>query len=418
MNTQQVPAESWRTRMRSILLILGAGFGIMLGCGPILFYTFGVMVQPIANATGWDRAHIASVGGVTAIIFGLMSPAVGALLDRVKPRRMAMMGTLAFGTGLALIGWFPHSAGAFVVVVGVAAALGTLQLPHAYNYVIVGAFEKGRGLALGIALSFAGIGIALAAPYAAYLTRTFDWRTAYMLMGLTVALIGFPNAIWLIKDPVVEKGPAQRSASTGRTLSEAMRDSQFWILLVAFAFIAAAVGAATVHMPVVLGDRGVSGKVAAAAVSIIGIATIVARMTFGAALDRANPAYVTAFVFLWPAIGLLLLSVDGDATMVVVSAILVGVGVGVEVDAVSFLSVRAFGLKHFGKIFGLLFLAICIGTGIGPIIIAFLSKQFGYPMALRSASVFGLCAALLIATLGRRQMSDSAALPIPAGVRK
>jgi MFS family permease len=384
--------------LRQLLVVLGAGFGVMLGCGPILFYSFGVMVRPITEATGWDRAHIASAGGMAAIVFGVMSPMIGALLDKIKPRRMALLGIPTFGIGLMLLGVLPQSSSTFVATMVVAAALSTLQLPHAYNYVIVGTFEKQRGLALGIVLSFAGIGIALAAPYAAYLIRTFDWRVAYMLMGVTVILIGLPNAFWLVRDPPA-RDPVAHTETGGHTLQQAMKDRRFWVLMTAFALIAAAVGAATVHLPVVLGDRGISGETAATVVSLVGIATIVSRVLFGFILDRANPVIVTSLVFLAPTVGLLLLSLNGEPALAFVAAVLIGVGLGVEVDAVSFLGARAFGLEHFGKIFGVLFLAICLGLGLGPVILAFVAREWGYSPALQLVSFMSFAASLLVLTL-------------------
>ncbi|PMY53101.1 MULTISPECIES: hypothetical protein [Pseudomonas] len=100
--------------LRQLLVVLGAGFGVMLGCGPILFYSFGVMVRPITEATGWDRAHIASAGGMAAIVFGVMSPMIGALLDKIKPRRMALLGIPTFGIGLMFLGVLPQSSSTFV----------------------------------------------------------------------------------------------------------------------------------------------------------------------------------------------------------------------------------------------------------------------------------------------------------------
>ena len=397
-STRPVRATAELSTLRQVLIVLGAGIGVMLGCGPILFYTFGVMVKPIAEATGWDRAYIASAGGMAAVVFGLMSPTIGALLDKIKPRRMALLGIPAFGIALMLVGLVPQSSGMFVATMVVAAALATLQLPHAYNYVIVGTFDKRRGLALGIVLSFAGVGIALAAPYAAFLIRTFDWRVAYILMGLTVIVIGLPNALWLVRDPPA-RDPAGRVEHRGHTLRQAMKDHRFWILLAAFTLVAASVGASTVHLPVVLGDRGISGKMAATVVSLMGIATIVSRVLFGFVLDRASPAIVTALVFLGPALGLLLLSLGDTTSLAYLAAALIGIGLGVEVDAVSFLGVRAFGLEHFGKIFGMLFLAICLGTGVGPVIVAFAARQWGYVPALLLASGASFAAALLVLAL-------------------
>jgi predicted MFS family arabinose efflux permease len=120
---------------------------------------------------------------------------------------------------------------------------------------------------------------------------------------------------------------------------------------------------------------------------------------FGFILDRANPVIVTSLVFLAPTVGLLLLSLNGEPALAFVAAVLIGVGLGVEVDAVSFLGARAFGLEHFGKIFGVLFLAICLGLGLGPVILAFVTREWGYSPALQLVSFMSFAASLLVLTL-------------------
>jgi hypothetical protein len=73
--------------------------------------------------------------------------------------------------------------------------------------------------------------------------------------------------------------------------------------------------------------------------------------------------------------------------------------------------VRAFGLEHFGKIFGMLFLAICVGTGTGPVIVAFVARQWGYSSALLLASGASFVAALLV--LGLRSSLQTSADRLP-----
>jgi MFS family permease len=49
-----------------------------------------------------------------------------------------------------------------------------------------------------------------------------------------------------------------------------------------------------------------------------------------------------------------------------VGAALCGAGIGAEIDLMAFFISRYFGLKAYGRIYGLMFMLFNVGTGLGP----------------------------------------------------
>jgi OFA family oxalate/formate antiporter-like MFS transporter len=406
MHSPNWPAEDHPRFATRVLA--GAALGILFGSGPLLFHSGGVFVIPIATDTGWSRGAIASAIGSTSLILGLMSPVTGILVDRLKPRRFAMLSMLSIGLGLILLGLVPQSAETFILMMGVAAILASGQMPHAYTLSVASWFERRRGLALGTILSFTGVGLALFAPLAAALIGELGWRMTYVTMGATVGILGFIAAATLVRDPPGPKSTGE--PEEGLTWREAVATRRFWLMLGAFFLIAAAIGAGTVHLPVIIANRGIDSALAAAALSVVGLTTVASRFLFGFLLDRFYAPTLAAIVFLAPALGHLLLAIDGSGMFVVAGAILLGVGLGAEVDALAYIAARAFGFRNFGKIFGLFFLGIGVGGGLAPVAIASLTEFLGgYGPALIMASAVATLSALLIFLVGRE--------PLPYTVR-
>ena len=51
---------------------------------------------------------------------------------------------------------------------------------------------------------------------------------------------------------------------------------------------------------------------------------------------------------------------------IVQGAALCGAGIGAEIDLMAFFISRYFGLKAYGKIYGVMFMLFNVGTGLGP----------------------------------------------------
>src|ERR1700742_1023091 len=59
------------------LVVLGSTLALIFGNGPIILFTFGVLLQPISAEFGWQRSVLASAVVVSHIAGAVMMPFVG-----------------------------------------------------------------------------------------------------------------------------------------------------------------------------------------------------------------------------------------------------------------------------------------------------------------------------------------------------
>src|SRR4051812_44538537 len=114
-------------------VVLGAVLGLMVGNGPIMQFTFGVFLLPVAQALGTDRGTISLALLLGLFFTGLMTPVAGHLVDRYGVRKVAIPSIIVFAAGIAATGFFPTTVTAFIIIyalTGIAAA-GQTPLPYA-----------------------------------------------------------------------------------------------------------------------------------------------------------------------------------------------------------------------------------------------------------------------------------------------
>lgn len=385
-----------------VLLVLGSGVGMYFSIGIVLIHGFSVFIVPITQDTGWNRAHVAAVVAPVALVNGLMQPLVGALTDRIGPRMVLIVSSLTMGAGLVGIGTTSEYFYSFVAAVVIASILGGAQTGVPYTHVIVGWFHGRRGLALGVMLSFVGLAIASVPVILAWVISIWGWRSAYMAAGVASMFVLLPIALLIVRDP-----PARREARAleGHSLGEAVKTASFWLMLGAFMLNYLAAAAGSISLPVILVDRGLSTADAAVVMTAVGAAFIITRLGFGALLDRFPPAPLTSLVFLAPAVGQLLLAGSDTAGPAYASAILFGLASGAEGDAMGYLLARRFGMKSFGKIFGINYFAFTLGAGVGPATLNLIAAgSAGYQGAFLIFAVVGMLAPALLFTEWRRSL--------------
>src|SRR5690606_37843511 len=138
----------------------------------VVTYALGTFTQPLEKAFGWTRAEVFL--GVT--IFGLVQmvggPPVGALLDRIGTRWLAIIGlTLA---GVAYAG-FSLANGSIAQWIGIWLVFSLCALMIKSTVWSAGTssvFSTSRGLALAAVLSGSAIGQALSPILANWLIET------------------------------------------------------------------------------------------------------------------------------------------------------------------------------------------------------------------------------------------------------
>lgn len=189
----------------------------------------------------------------------------------------------------------------------------------------------------------------------------------------------------------------------GTSYHEAITSRSFILLCAAGALFSLITYAMVVHLVPILRSNGLSPAAAAAILGLFGISAMVGRIVGGALLDRFPARVVGTIAFLLPVFAVAILLVAGKSIWLsAFVAIAFGLANGAEVDLLSYLIARYFGMKNFGGIVGLCIAFNGGASALGPLVAGILYDYTGnYDAFLLVAMVPMAIGALLIACLPR-----------------
>jgi MFS family permease len=384
-------------------VLLGATLGVSVGISALPFYSAGVFVRPLEAEFGWTREQIAlgSLASTFAVAFA--SPWIGALVDRFGVRIPAVLGLGFVALGFLALSRMPGGIGLFIGIQLGMAVLGASSSPLTFTRVVNAWFERAKGLALGITLAGIGVTAALAPSLVSAAVAENGWRTGYLLLA-AVAALAAPIVFLLLgarsERPPVEPGAVETQV-TGLEFREAARSPVFWRLVAAFLLLAVAVAGWVLHLIPMLVESGLSPAEAAGVQGALGLSVLAGRLVTGYLVDHLFAPRVAAAMLVLAAGGVALLAFGGPP-FALPAAIALGFALGAEVDLIGYLTARYFGLRAYGRLYGLLYAAFIVGAGLSPVLVAWAAATSGgYPNALVGSVVLLLLVAGLFATAPR-----------------
>ncbi len=389
-------------------VVFGSVLGLLVGNGPIMQFTFGILLTPVSREFGWNRGTVSSAIVTGLWMTALATPLMGRLVDRLGIRAVALPALVVFSLATASVALVPASPAAFTALYALMGVAAAGQTPMVYAKAISARFDDKRGLALGIALAGVGLGAAIVPQFAQAVIARGGWREAYVGLGVLTFVLAFPAvALFVGREAPMprmhEPGPGNLSTIPvqGLTGREALRAPRFWLLAISFFIVAAACGGTVAHMVPLLTDRGVSPRMATGVLSAAGIALIGGRLLAGYLLDRVFAPYIALAFLLAPMFGIVSLATVSQPLLAVGGAVLVGIGLGAEVDLIAFLSSRYLGMRSFGEIYGYLFAIFMVGSGLGPFVMGVSFDRMGsYRLMLGCFGGALLLASMLMLRLG------------------
>ncbi len=152
----------------------------------------------------------------------------------------------------------------------------------------------------------------------------------------------------------------------------------------------------------VLTDKGFTTTQAATVQSAYGFSLIIARLGIGWLLDRFWGPGVASVVLTIPMLACLILLNDPSFMEAVIASMLIGAAAGAELDLLAFFTARYFGMRSYGRIYGLLYLGVALGAGFGPVSFAFFADVTGsYATSFQIALALFAFGGISILFLGR-----------------
>lgn len=381
-------------------VLLGAILGIGVGVVALPAPAIGVFMRDLQAEFGWSRTEISL--GPTILVAGLAlaSPLLGWIADRVAAAWITLVSLLALAAGLLLFSRLGPDLRLYYLGFAAMAVTSCGAATLVYARVVSANFVRGRGLALGIAMVGNGLtGIflpMLLAPYAA----SAGWRQGFVALA-ALAAVAAPVVAWLMSRsrPQLPDGAEGPGAACGASLEAALRDPVFWTLAAAFALIPLGASGMHLHLLAFLADEGVPPAEAGAIAALGGAALIVGRVATGWLIDRLHAPWVAAGMMILSALCMAAMGLVG-APAGALGAVAVGLSIGAELDLIGYLTARYFGFRAYGRIYGLLYAAVLVGSALSPVAYgAAVDLTQDYAAALCGGAALLLLAAVLFLAL-------------------
>lgn len=397
---QSAAGKEWRVYW-PLVLASSAGFSLHT----LSSASLGLFMEPLSTEFGWTRAQVSIVSLVPAILMVLLSPSIGGLIDRWGSRRLALPSIVLTGASFALVSLADGSVWQWIAIWTFYGFVSLGVKMTVWTAAISSAFTAARGLALGVALAGATFGQAAVPPIAQWLIDTHGWRSAYVWLGIGWATPCFLLALFGMIDTRRARGgstpanPAPVNDVGGITLREALRSVPL-LRIGASTLLTMFIGTAIlIHQIPILTAGGVSRANAAWLASLAAGAGVVGQLATGWMSDRWNASLIGAISLSAPAIAYVLLfqSVQMPLTNVL-AMVIIGYTLGAKLQVCAYLTAHFAGMRHYGKIFGVMASIVAIGGGIGATSAGAIYDAFGSYDPLLGFGIASslVCGALLL----------------------
>ena len=385
-----------------------ATVGVATSSSSLLLYSFSAMMIPLELAMGWGRSELQAA--ITALSLGTIVAAqlAGWLNLKFGLRIVTIVSLSALSVSLFLLTQIQTTIwslylGYFLVPL---AGLGTLQIT--WSHLVNLWFVENRGLALAIILSGSGLAAALLPLLITWSVSSWGWQAGFISLSVLPVAIALPLTLrWLM--PVSSRNgakaaeqPKAQQESGGILLSEALRSWRFWVCNLSMTLVVACVVGLVTNIIPLLQDRGLSAVEAGQIFSAFGISLILGRLVVGYLIDRLWAPGVAAVALMMPALACLIFAMATNNTaLYILATLLVGIGAGAEFDIAAFLIARYFGMRDYGRLFGIHLGLITAGAAAAPLLFGALYSLTGdYSGLLTFSTACFIIGPLMLLSLG------------------
>jgi len=391
------------------------GVGIVVSCiGVGTMLSLGVFLQPISEATGWSRTGISTAALLNWLCMGIGSFLWGALSDRFGTRVVVLSGGLLLGAG-AVTASRAESLGQFQIFFGVLVGLAAGSFYTPLTATTTRWFTKNRSLAVALVSAGLSLGSTIMGPLARWMTTSYDWRTAMLVIGDLAWLLIIPAAL-LVREPAASRPGAASAGGEGGefTVGQALRTPQFAaIALTNFACCAAHSGP-IFHMVTHAIDQGIPVMAATTVLSVAGLASLSGRIICGLMADRIGAKRMVLIGLALQAVSVSLYVFTRDLAAFYAVAVMFGFAYGGAMPLYAIIVREYFGARTMGTVFGAVGAVATLGMALGPWTGGWLYDSQGSYFWLYMGS-FGIgLGAVAIAFTFRPPRPLPAALPSPS----
>jgi len=376
--------------------------------------TFSIFFVALIDHFRWSRADTAGAQSIGMLVYMVMAPVVGYLVDRIGPRKVILPGIFLMGLGLLLCTQV-KSLIHFYVFFGVIAGVGVTCLSISpFTTILSHWFEKKRGVANGLASVGMGFGPLIFVPLFQYLITIRGWPFAFLIFSLLVFAIPFPLiGIFLRHKPqgmgLSVDGNDSAFSSTAQyskennedqKVKELMKNTRFWFLFLFPALMVFGVYIVIVHHVKYLVDLGVDRIWAASLFAVTGALSVGFRIFWGWLSDRIGRTMTLTlggFSFCLGILSLILFQKIPSPFFLSLFSFFFGAGWGSMAPMFMSIAGDLYKGRHFGLIYGMLEGMIGMGAAAGSWLAGYLFDQTQSYLGAFSLAILSCAISVLLA---------------------
>ncbi len=388
-------------------IIVGVSFLIGFTESGVFQNILSIFMKPMVDEFGWSRASVTGAIAFGSLCGGLLSLAVGPILDRYGPRMVTFWGILLLSLGLGAMMFVTRIWQLYLFFgVGRMVAIGVLSLSVSVS--IANWFVRLRGRAMGITKIGDRLGSALLPLMVQFLILALGWRMAWGALGAVVFLMsGIPALVFLRHRPE-DMGlcPDGASAASDRggaihppdrpdasaddsepvwTRAQATRNKAFWVLICLNSLIPFAQAGINLHIYPFLTDQGFSQTTAVWILTTFAVSGMAGSAAWGILTERFRIQRLLAanvigngliFLVLYWAVQFRFDGVSGTAAVFLLTA-LHGLFHGGRNPMIPVIWANFFGRRSLGAIYSLGNPFYFTANAIGPVFAGLFFDLFG-----------------------------------------
>lgn len=359
--TRPTPRMPW-------LLLLAATMTLLVTMG--IRQSLGLFVQPIRAGTGLGIVQISFALAVAQLVWGAAQPLFGMWADKRGSGRVLVFGGALLVIGMALTPFLTSQWG-LVLTLGILGAAGAGAGSFS---VLIGAvaqrIEAGqRSMAAGVINAGGSFGQFVFAPFAQAVISAAGWAAGMWAMA-AAALATLPLAWPLRRREAPAAAASAQTIEAGIGLSEqlriAFRDRSYWMLHVGFFTCGFHIAFLVTHLPTEIALCGLSDKVSATALALIGLFNVGGSLAIGALGQRYRMKWLLALMYASRAL-LIALYLVLPPTPMVFYAFAAGLGMTwlATVPPTAGIIGKLFGARYLATLFGFTLLSHQVGGFLG-----------------------------------------------------
>ncbi|MED1467349.1 MFS transporter [Bacillus salipaludis] len=356
--------------------IVVAAFMIMTFIYAPIANLVSLFILPVTKELGFSASQFMLYFTIMALAAMAIGPFAGKLMKKMDVRAyltlfilISAAAFIGFSFATKLIHFY-----LFAVLMG-AGLSGGAMIPA--SVLITNWFNEKRGLCLGIALAGSGFGGVILSPLTNWLITAYGWRSAYLVLGILIAMVLIPLAVFVIRLTPADKGlmalGEEKSSKpnkelAGTTQGQALKSISFWALCLAILVGGIVVNTMLINLAPYLAGIGTTAKTAALLLSLGSAMVIVGKLLVGRLFDKLGLITTLFIISAGSLLSFLFLMKANIVLPAILYTIFSGIGSTAVTVTPAYLTGALYGEKEFSAKYGVVSIFISLGAAVTPIV--------------------------------------------------